>query len=505
MSEKEKYYKANSVSQIFKRFISSVIPKKQTNILFMLFNGIDEAINAIEFKINAFKRESNILTAENVSSLRTLAAQNGFEPRMKIPAKGFVKMVINPKVFAQHGYPIYLPAYSVFRCKHNGLDYYYESDKMLRIDSSETLVPLVEGIMRNQQFVSTKETIQRFYLQSANIAEGSISVIAGGKKYHKVKSFFDNDGLWDNRQFMVKYSSDTMNPIILYIKGLRNNENINVTYKDTSGQYGNLPFKTLFECTEFLDKNSNPLSFDAGDILIQNISGFTLGSNGSSVNSLKAAIGFNHGLNLLFDKRSYEDYIEKYSTILLQGIVLSDEYKAIKHIYVSKKLYLNPEQEIGKRYRDVINKQEYFLGDEEIADLSEQMEQDEYALSSHYINHSKTQKYALQIGLNIGQMSEQLLNYHKGAISDMIYTEFSKFFYNKFHQISFELLLNDYTKKHNIDINYILFVDNGEVITTDAVTIKHIDKLPILKGDFAIKGSNQIVNLFEDINFVIKK
>ena len=68
-------YKQQSLSKIFRKYISSLIPTKQTNIFFMLFNGFDEAINYLDFKISSFKRENNILTAQDLTSLRNLAAQ----------------------------------------------------------------------------------------------------------------------------------------------------------------------------------------------------------------------------------------------------------------------------------------------------------------------------------------------------------------------------------------------------------------------------------------------
>lgn len=68
-------YKQQSLSKIFRKYISSLIPRKQTNIFFMLFNGFDEAINYLDFKISSFKRENNILTAQDLTSLRNLAAK----------------------------------------------------------------------------------------------------------------------------------------------------------------------------------------------------------------------------------------------------------------------------------------------------------------------------------------------------------------------------------------------------------------------------------------------
>jgi len=63
------------------------------------------------------KRENNILTAKNLSSLRSLAAQNGVEPTLRIPAKGILLVKISPKLFTRVGYPLFIKPYSVFTNK----------------------------------------------------------------------------------------------------------------------------------------------------------------------------------------------------------------------------------------------------------------------------------------------------------------------------------------------------------------------------------------------------
>lgn len=501
-------YKQQSLSKIFRKYISSLIPRKQTNIFFMLFNGFDEAINYLDFKISSFKRENNILTAQDLTSLRNLAAQNGFEPKLKVPSKGIAKITISSKLFSRVGLPIYLPPYSVFINKTNNLEYYFESDKMLKIDSTEVLIPLVEGVIRNVQFMSestNSDYIERFYLKTKALAENSINVTVNNVSYLRVKSFMDNDGVNNDKQFMIKYSNDTMNPLILYIKGCKENDIINVTYRDCSGEFGNLNFKTIFECNEFLDAKNNPISISNEEMSVVNISGFNYGSDGSDANDLRSAIGFNHGVNLLFDTKSYENFINKYSNILLQKINLSEQYKAIKYIYFSKKIYLNPELKIDEEYQRVINFKTYLFTDNELVQFNELLEENEYCLSSHNINHSEIIKYALQIKFKLSNLSLVAINHHKEQINKLIYFEFSKFLYNKYHHINIELLFNEYMVTNKIDLEYVLFNSEGNIIYGENSSIQHINKLPILKGDFTIQNiDNKTLQLFNDINWIIE-
>ena len=113
--------------QIFSKYISEKIPKKQTNIFWQLFNGIDAIFSHLELILKIYKKERNFLTASNIFSLRNLAALNGFEPKLKIPSKGILYVKVNPKLFNRVGFPLYLPAYSNLICKATKLSYYYDS------------------------------------------------------------------------------------------------------------------------------------------------------------------------------------------------------------------------------------------------------------------------------------------------------------------------------------------------------------------------------------------
>lgn len=495
------------ISNFFKSYIYKLIPQSQTNIFYILFNGIEEAFNYLDYKINQFKKENNLLTAQEPHSLRHLAALNGFEPKLKTPAKGFIEIQIDSKLFNRVGFPIYIPAYAVFKNTVNNLEYVYESDKMLRVDSNKVIIPITEGVMKNNEFVSqalSTNDIVKFYISSKNIAENSFTVMVNNHNYMRVKSFIDNDGVNNNRQFMIKYSNDVKQPFILYVRGTEENDVVRVAYRETTGENGNLSYKSIFETDEFLDNKSEQISFSEEEILITNISGFNYGSDGSDINSLKSAIGFNHGVNLLFDKVSYENFINKYSTLLLQKINLSEEYKAIKYIYLSKRVYLEntKSSDIINNYRNIIMFRKYLLSNEELKEFDNLLEESEYALSSHTLKNSDVIKYALQITI-FGINSQVEVSNHKTNISKLIYGEFAKFLYDKYHIVNIELLLNDYMLKHNIKLDYMIFDSEKNIdITTN---IHHKDKLPILKGDFIITDSdNKNVQLFDDINFVIK-
>lgn len=497
--------------QIFSKYISEKIPKKQTNIFWQLFNGIDAIFSHLELMLKIYKKERNFLTASNIFSLRNLASLNGFAPKLKIPSKGILYMKVNPKLFNRVGFPLYLPAYSNLICKTTKLSYYYDSNKALKIENDVLFIPVVEGqlIQRNEK--ATGKYIERIYLNTDSIAENSINISVGTKNFTEVKSFFDKENLYDDKQFLIKYSNKTDTPLIIYIKGAKLNDIINITYRVTSGEFGNINYKVNFETENIINSQGNLIELSDDEIEIYNISGFNFGSNGTDVNSLRASIGFNHGVNLLFDSVSYRDYINKYSNVLLQNIILSENHKSINNIFVSKKQYINNEQKnmILQQYQQIINAKSYLFSDEDLKVFDELLSENEFALSSHNLYNSKINKFAVQILFNNQlELQRNLFN-----IQTLIYSEFSKFLYDKYFQLNFELLFNNYMEVNNTFFEYTIFneniekqklIENKEISTP--YIIKHDEYLPILRGDFDISDiNNNSVKLFFDINIISKE
>lgn len=497
------------VRQIFSGFISSRIPKSQTNVFWMMFNGIDAVFSHIETLIRINKRERNILTAQSVASLRSHAAANGFEPTLKVPSSGILSIQISPKLFARVGYPLYLPPYAILKNDITGITYYYNSNTVLKIDNNKVMIPVIEGELYTTQATSTGAYIERIYIDNSSISDNSLTISVGTDIYKKVNSFSDNENINDNKQFIVKFSNKPNSPIVVYIKGTKQNEIINIVYRLTFGEGGNMDYNATFSTESLINSSGTNIEISDDEIEIKNVSGFTLGSNGSDVNTLRSAIGFNHGTQLLFDSTSYNEFLGKFSTLLVQNIILSTENKSINNIYLTKRQYVNEDNNILiDQYINIIDFKKYLLSFNEIEELNKTLDYNEFALVSHNLFPAVINKFALQI------MFESIteLNLHSEPIKLLIYLGFSKFLYDKYHQLNIELILSDYMETNNIKFEYTLF--NQEIETHKLVDktkinteyiIKHTNKLPVLKGDFAICNIDyQPVNLFSDINIVSK-
>lgn len=491
----------DSVSNIFSEFISREIPRKVSNVLWGLFRGVQAMFQHLEWKIDILMRERNMMSAVHISSLRSLAAENGFEPSLPTPATGIAKITVSQSLYARYGYPVFIPPYATFVCKENGLQYYYDSDRSLRLTSNEYNIPLVEGEIKNLTFEGTGEKIQRIYLSDNMIANGSIKVVVGSVTYTEVKSFFDQDGYNQNRQYIVKHSNDPQTPIILYVKGVNLTDIISVTYRTTFGILGNISTLHTFETADIIDNNGNQISVDKEMMKVESSSGFRLGSQGTDISALRSAIGFNHGGALLFDNNSYRNFINRYSTLLLQKIIVSDDNRSINNIYVGKKNIINTtnQSQLIHDYVSIIAGERYNADSEDLRNLSESISNHEYCLSSHNLLNIDVVKYALQIKFN--NIADR--DYHSVRLEKIIYEEFSKFLYDIYHSFNLEQIFYDYQNENRVRFEYHIFTN---IDIKDAHIVAHgTDRLPILKGDFEIKTSTgENVKLFSDINMVIK-
>ena len=447
------------ISKVLKQFISERIPQKATNIFFQMFNGIEAMFTNLEYRLDIFKRENNILTAQHLSSLRNLAAQNGVEPTLRIPAKGILMVKVSPKLFSRVGFPLFIKPYSVFKNKLNQIEYTYISDKTIRIDggNSTVYIPVVEGVLKQIQAVGSFEHIQKIYLEDYKVADDSITVESNGKQFQEVKSFYDNYGLNDNRQFLIKWSSNPQTPLIVYIKGHEANQQLNITYRLTNGELGNLNKVSRFETESIVDSFGSNIVPNTDECMIVNISGFTMGSNGTDENNLRSAIGFNHSQEVLFDNISYRNFLSKFSTICLQDIKIDKLRKQINNIYLWKKISFDTEKspKIIEHYKSELKRciSEGFLTKKDKINISQIISENEYCLSSHNLYGPKTNKYAIQIMFD----SIDDMELYKHEIEELLYFEFSKFLYIRNYSINIETLLNRYRESNNIKLRYLLF------------------------------------------------
>lgn len=493
------------ITKLLQKYISDRIPKTATNIFWQMFNGIEASLTALEYRLDISKRERNVLAAQSKSSLRNLASQNGFEPSLKVPSKGLISVNISTKLFKRVGYPLFIKPYSVFENTENKLKYHYISDKPVKITKSNVIIPVVEGEIKTTQFSTEGNHIERIYLTDDNVAEGSIVLEMNGITYQEVKSFVDNQGVNDDKLFMIKFSSNTQTPIVIYVQNIEKQitQLVNVTYRLTFGELGNLDSQTQFSTEDLIDSLGNQIQPEEEEIDIHNVNGFDFGSNGTDENALRSAIGYNHGIGLLFDTITYTNFLNKYSTILVQKVFSAENQKTIKNLFISKK-QTPVDNVLVNQYKSIINNKQYLFAQTEKLNLSKNINEYEFALSSHNIYDSNTCKFAFQITFK----TQALVDKYSTDLEKLIYQNFFGFLYKKAHTVNLEILFNDFMVENNVKFSYTIFnelneldkINTGVYKEADYI-ITHENYLPIIKGNFKIIDSNDsIFDLFFDVN-----
>ncbi len=503
----------NTLTKIFQRFIPDNIPKQQTNVFWSLFNGVDAVFAQFEVLLKFFRKERNILTANQISSLRSLAAYNGFEPELLIAATGIASMVATPKLFSRVGFPLYLPPYAEFTEQNSGLTYYFDSNKVLRIDNSAALIVLTEGSVVSTTQVSTGQKVERFYLPAANITDGSVTIAVDSVPYRLVKSFADNANVNDGKLFLIKYSNRADMPVIVYVMGTALNDVVTIGYRTCAGEGGNLVPGAIFTTNDLLTTQGLEVNASSDELQISVVSGFVFGSNGTDENSLRSAIGFNHGVTLLFDTVSYTAFINKYSTILLQKVVPNPNQRQISNIYVSVKTYIDPTTTVpvSEQYQEIIGLKSFLMPADQKALLDGYLSDNEFALSSHNLFDPDMNHFAFQF---IFDTEDQRLT-NMSNLKEAVYGEFAKFLWDRSYQSNFELVLSDFMKANSTNFTWSVFSQSDEAtklaIKTDGPDTPYIitganGVLPILRGDFPVSDQNyNPVQLFFDLNIISKE
>ena len=487
-----------------KEFISSTIPTKQTNVLWQLFNNTKSALEYLNTKIDILKRERNIMTATSNIALRNLAAQNGIEPTLKIASKGILTIKINTECFNRNGYPLFLTPYTKFRNKINKVEYYYDGNTTIKLTNDICMIPVSEGILETTQHRCIgNDLIEMVYLPTDAIVDKSITIKSDKKLYTEVKSFYNNINEYDNNQFIVKHSISLNNPLILYIKGASKDEVLTISYRMCNGENGNINYITDFEIDRLIDTAGNVVELQDTDYKCINYKGFEFGSNGTTTNTLRSAIGYNHGSSTLYDNESYRNFLGKFSNILIQKINVDNSKKSINHIYVSKVVNLNsiPKHFLKFEYNRVINNKLYQFSTDEIESLRKIIEENEFTLSSHTLNQSIINRFAIQL------IFDNIYDKDKyGVILEtMIYDEFQKFMYDKHHKINFEYIFQQFMDNNKCMFEYNLFSEDKQGLN-DTKIIQHNNYIPILQGDFLIHNNiGDTFRIMESVNIAIKK
>jgi hypothetical protein len=210
-----------------------------------LIEAIAEELSE-EMRYNEYlTNEAKWSTAQNLSSLIAQSDFFGYTPHRKIGAKGNLSVSSSPSFNGSWPYQVNIPKFSQF---YNG-EYYFASYEEASLFSSnnETLVPIVQGLVRTEEFLTStytdiELTNHSVYIENDSVEDEILEVRVNNVVWNKVDHFGESSGK-DDLIYTIKNNLDFSGITISFGDGLTSKkitsgDIISVTFIETAGELG---------------------------------------------------------------------------------------------------------------------------------------------------------------------------------------------------------------------------------------------------------------------------
>lgn len=312
----------------------------RTNIYGQLLQVSKDIANVLFFYHDDAVNENNILTAQKEVSVRHFAELSGYNVTRVLSSKGVIRMEIKPTFFSKFGTPVYIRRYATLKNSDNALLYLIdinEDQKVIDSTSTNVYLSCIEGIVKQSNFTADGKPLFMCQLSDINIIESShIKVTVNNIEYKKKDSLLDL--MYNEEAYFIRIGYLEQYQVIfgngINGKKLSKGDIVNIEYITASGEYGNFT-ETIYPTFEFVtgvfDSNGDQIDIKE-HCNIRKESGFLMGSNGDSVDSLRKVVGYNSRGNILIDARSFEAYLSKYSFLSKIRVWTLDSNRRINHM-----------------------------------------------------------------------------------------------------------------------------------------------------------------------------
>lgn len=319
----------------------------RTNIYGQILSIVKDIANLLFFYHDTAVTENNVLTAQKEVSVRHFAELSGYQPTRVESAKGVVRMEMMPTFFTKFGTPIYIRRYATLSNTENTVQYLVdikEDQKIIDSTSQTVYLPLIQGIVKTAKFTADGTKLFVCQLSDTDPIEVShMRVYVDGILWEKVDSLLDlthnMKGYFIKTGFLSQYE-------IVFGNGSNGNippkgSSISIEYFTSFGSAGNFDPNIFPEFTfqsGVFDASGNSIDVKE-QCKIYKESGFVLGTDGDSVDSLRKVVGYNSRGLILVDSRSFEAYLSKYSFLSKIKVWTEDANRRINHILLLPNLY----------------------------------------------------------------------------------------------------------------------------------------------------------------------
>ena len=340
-------YTTNIENYLVQFFSDTKYLYSRTNIYGQLLNVVQDIAQILFFYHNDAVTEQNVLTAQKEISVRHFAEVSGTQVTRVKSSTGVARLELRPTFFSKFGTPVYIRKYAQLSNNETSVLYLVdikEDQKILDATSSTVFLPLIQGEVKTSKFTADGSKLFVCELNDADIIEDShIKVTVDGEEWIRKDSLFDM--LYEEQSYFIKTGYLSQYEIIFGNgtsgKVPASGAAIEIEYLVSVGESGNFDeniFPSFNFVTGIFDATGDSLDISEHAVLTKE-SGFLMGSNGDSVDSLRHIIGYTSRANILMDARSFYAYLSKYSFISKIAVWTNETNRRINNIMILPNLY----------------------------------------------------------------------------------------------------------------------------------------------------------------------
>ena len=340
-------YTTNVENYLVQFFSNTRYLYSRTNIYGQLLNVVRDIANLLFFYHEDAVIENNVLTAQKEISVRHFAEISGVQVTRCKSSYGVVRLELRPTFFSKFGTPVYIRKYATLSNTANNVMYLVDikdDQKILDATSSTIFLPLIQGSVMTSKYVADGNKLFVCSLSDTDVIEDThIRVTIDGEEWTRKDSLFDLG--YEEKSYFVRTGYAEQYQII-FGNGTNGaiptqGSEIQVEYLTSVGESGNFE-ENLFPEFKFasgiFDATGENIDISEHSTCVKE-SGFLLGSNGDTIDSLRRMVGYNSRANILMDARSFYAYLSKYSFISKIAVWTEEVNRRVNRIMILPNLY----------------------------------------------------------------------------------------------------------------------------------------------------------------------
>lgn len=395
----------------------------------MLLTALKEIQNLTFLYVIRAVNNLNILTSDNVQSIKGLAALTGFNALNATSAYGSILLTI--KAFDNDTSTLYIQNGAQLLNKTNGLQYFVlmqQDFEQIHVRSNSAIVlPVVQGVKKQMTFTGDGTKLQTYYLSATNIDLSFVEVYVDNIKWTAVNKL--NDMHFNDKAYLVRHN--VSGGINIHFGNGTNGQipsiasNITIMYILSNGADGQILANSEFNFINgVLDKQANYV--DTKNLLnVTANTDFIGGYDGDAIDAISLNAGLQTTSNAIITVDNYFAFMRKYVHVKLIDVWSEPSINTV-NILVAPNLRSYCERRLCT-YFD-LSYSDFEFDSNELSTLHDNIVSDRtYALmSSIQLYEYLLEPYAIMIFANINALAinQQVFNKTLSIVHGTLLNEF---------------------------------------------------------------------------------